>query len=125
MARLLRCRPPRDIRGRKSTPQSIHNGAGLEQLRAGGQQCRLSLFYRFFRCLQVRPGGRNKRARAIGQYQRQMKLAASMSPAEHIQRPALEGMALTNDGYLVGISGEVVVMGSLSSGSLTILTTIY
>jgi hypothetical protein len=46
-----------------------------------------------------------------------MKLAASMSPAEHIQRPALEGMALTNDGYLVGISGEVVVMGSLSSGS--------
>jgi hypothetical protein len=48
-----------------------------------------------------------------------MKLAASMSPTQHIQRPPLEGMALTNDGYLVGISGEVVVVGSLSSGSLT------
>jgi len=47
-----------------------------------------------------------------------MKLAASMSPAEHIQRQPLEGMALTNDGYLVGIASEVVVMGSLSSGSL-------
>jgi hypothetical protein len=45
-----------------------------------------------------------------------MKLAASMSPAEHIQRPPLEGMALANDGYLVGISSEMVVMGSLSSG---------
>jgi len=119
MARLLRCRPPRDIRSRKSTSQSIHNDAGLEQLRAGGQQCRLSLFYRAFRSVQVRPGGWNQRARSIGQYQRQMKLAASMSPAKHIQRPPLEGMALTNDGYLVGISGEVVVMGSLSSGSST------
>ena len=31
-----------------------------------------------------------------------------MSPAQHIQRPPLEGMALTNDGYLVGIASEVV-----------------
>jgi hypothetical protein len=46
-----------------------------------------------------------------------MKLAASMSPAEHIQRPALEGMALTDDGYLLRISSEVVAAGSLSSGS--------
>jgi len=46
-----------------------------------------------------------------------MKLAASMSPAEHIQRSPLEGMALTNDRYLLRISSEVVVAGSLSSGS--------
>jgi hypothetical protein len=46
-----------------------------------------------------------------------MKLATSMSPAEHVQRPSLEGVALTNDGYLVGISSKVVVVGSLSSGS--------
>jgi hypothetical protein len=45
---LLRCRPLQDIRSRKSTPQSIHNRAGLEQLQARGQQCRLSLFYRLF-----------------------------------------------------------------------------
>ena len=52
-----------------------------------------------------------------------MKLAASVSPAQHIQRPPLEGMALTNDRYLLGISSEVVVVGSLSSGSSTTLTT--
>ena len=40
-----------------------------------------------------------------------MKFAASMSPSQHIQRPPLEGMALTNDGYLVGIASEVVVDG--------------
>ncbi len=47
-----------------------------------------------------------------------MKLATSMSPSQHIQRPPLEGMALTNDGYLGGISSKVVAVGSLSSGSL-------
>ena len=48
-----------------------------------------------------------------------------MSPAEYIQRPPLEGMALTNDGYLLGIASEVVVMGSLSSGSSITLTTSF
>jgi hypothetical protein len=46
-----------------------------------------------------------------------MELAASVSPSQYIQSPPLEGMALTDDGYLVGISSEVVVAGSLSSGS--------
>jgi hypothetical protein len=45
-----------------------------------------------------------------------MKLAAPVNPAQHIQRQALEGMALTDNGYLLGISSEVVVVGSLSSG---------
>jgi hypothetical protein len=46
-----------------------------------------------------------------------MKLAAPVNPAQHIQRPPLEGMALANDGYLLRISSEVVVVGNLSSGS--------
>jgi hypothetical protein len=46
-----------------------------------------------------------------------MKLAAPVNPAQHIQRQPLKGMALTNDGYLLGISSEVMVVGSLSSGS--------
>jgi hypothetical protein len=54
-----------------------------------------------------------------------MQLAASVCPAEHIQRQSLEGMAFANNGYLLRISSEVVVMGSLSSGSLTILITIF
>jgi hypothetical protein len=48
-----------------------------------------------------------------------MKLAAPVNPAQHIQRQALDGMALTDDGYLLRISSEVVVVGSLSCGSLT------
>jgi hypothetical protein len=54
-----------------------------------------------------------------------MKFAASVHPAQHIQRPPFEGMALTNDGYLLRISSEVVVVGSLSSGSLTTSIMLY
>jgi len=124
MARLLRCRPLQDIHSRKSTLQSIHNSPGLEQLCAGRQQCRLSLFYRLFVGVQVGPGRWDQRARTIRQHQSQMKLTAPVNPAQHIQRQPLEGMALTNDGYLLGISSEVVV-GSLSSGSLTIFRMIF
>jgi hypothetical protein len=46
-----------------------------------------------------------------------MKLAASVNPAQQIQRLALEGMALTNNRYLIGISGKVAAVGSLWSGS--------
>ena len=46
-----------------------------------------------------------------------MKLATPVNPAEHIQRQPLEGMTLTNDGYLIRISSKVLVVGSLSSGS--------
>jgi hypothetical protein len=43
-----------------------------------------------------------------------MKFAAPVTPAQHIERLALKGMALTNDCYSIGIAVEVV--GSLSSG---------
>lgn len=52
-----------------------------------------------------------------------MKLAGSMSPAQHVQRPTLEGVAFANNGYLFRISSEVVAVGSLSSGSSIGLTT--
>jgi hypothetical protein len=48
-----------------------------------------------------------------------MKRASSVNPAQHIQRQPLEGVALTNDRYLLAISSEVVVVGSLSSGPST------
>jgi len=52
-----------------------------------------------------------------------MQLAAPVNPAQDVQRQPLEGMALTNDGYLLGISSEMVV-GSVSSGPLTTCGTI-
>jgi hypothetical protein len=50
-----------------------------------------------------------------------MQLATPMAPAQHLERLPLKGMALTNDRYLV--REFVAVVGSLSSGSSTGLTT--
>ena len=66
---------------------------------------------------QICPRGRYKGTGTIGQYKRQMKFAASMTPAKHIKRRSLKGMARPNDGYLIGIVVEMMsaVVGSLSS----------
>jgi hypothetical protein len=70
---------------------------------------------------QICPRGRYKGTGTIGQYKRQMKFAASMTPAKHIKRRSLKGMARPNDGYLIGIVVEMMsaVVGSLSSSLLT------
>jgi len=67
---------------------------------------------------QICPRGRYKGTGTIGQYKRQMKFAASMTPAKYIERRSLKGMVRPNDGYLIGIAIEMVtaVVGSLSSG---------
>jgi len=66
---------------------------------------------------QICPRGRYKGTGTIGQYKRQMKFAASMTPAKHIKRRSLKGMARPNDGYLIGKVVEMMsaVVGSLSS----------
>jgi hypothetical protein len=50
-----------------------------------------------------------------------MELAASMAPAEYIERRSLKRMARPNDGYLIRITIEmmVAVVGSLSCGLST------
>ena len=70
---------------------------------------------------QICPRGRYKGTGTIGQYKRQMKFAASMTPAKHIKRRSLKGMARPNDGYLIGIVVEMMsaVVGSLSSSLST------
>jgi hypothetical protein len=76
---------------------------------------------------QICPRGRYKGTGTIGQHKRQMKFAASMTPAKHIERRSLKGMARPNDGYLIGIVVEMMgaVVGSLSSSLLTIFHMIY
>jgi len=66
---------------------------------------------------QICPRGRYKSTGTIGQYKCQMKFATSMTPAKHIKRRSLKGMARPNDGYLIGIAVEMMsaVVGSLSS----------
>jgi hypothetical protein len=53
-----------------------------------------------------------------------MQLAASMTPAEYIERRSLKGMTRTDNGYLVGIAIEMMaaVVGSLSSGPSAVWT---
>lgn len=74
---------------------------------------------------QICPHGRHKGTGTIGQYKRQMKFAASMTPTKHIKRRSLKGMARPNDGYLIGIVVEMMsaVVGSLSSSLSTPLIT--
>ena len=74
---------------------------------------------------QICPRGRYKGTGTIEQYKRQMKFAASMTPAKHIKRASLKRMARPNDGYLIGIVVEMMsaVVGSLSSSLLTTSTT--
>ena len=66
---------------------------------------------------QICPRSRYKGTSTIGQYKRQMKLAASMAPAKYSERRPLKGMMRPNDGYLAGIAIEMMtaVVGSLSS----------
>jgi hypothetical protein len=70
---------------------------------------------------QICPRGRYKGTGTIGQYKRQMKFAASMTPAKHIKRRSFKGMARPNDGYLIGKAVEMMsaVVGSLSSSLST------
>jgi hypothetical protein len=94
----------------------------MQQLDVGGKECcsraRRAFTGRVLCDAQVGPSGRYQRTRSIGQDQRQVKLAASMAPAQEIERRSLKGMAWPNDGYLIGIAIEMmaVVVGSLSSG---------
>jgi hypothetical protein len=63
--------------------------------------------------MQIGPGRGHQGLRPIGQHQCQVQFAVSMAPSQHIERHALEGMALADDLYLSGI---VIEVGSLSSG---------
>src|SRR5512135_1096928 len=94
----------------------------MQQLGVGSQECDSSALRACTRRMlcdwQVSPCGRYQRTGSIGQHERQMKLAASMAPAEYIERRSLKRMARPNDGYLIGIAIEMMaaVVGSLSCG---------
>ena len=110
------------IRGIKLPQQSVDDRPGVQQLGVGSQECRSSALRVCTRQVlcdrQICPRSRYKGTGTIGQYKRQMKLAASMAPAKYSERRSLKGMARPNDGYLIGIAIKmmVAVVGSLSSG---------
>jgi hypothetical protein len=108
--------------------QSVNNRPRMQQLGVGSQECDSSALRACTRRMlcdgQVSPCGRYQRTGSIGQHERQMKLGASMAPAEYIERRPLKRMARPNDGYLIGIAIEMMaaVVGSLSCGLSTTST---
>jgi hypothetical protein len=119
---VLRCRREGSIRGIRLPQQNVNDRPRMQQLGMGSQECDSSALRDCRRRMlcdrQVGPCGWNQRTGSIRQHQRQMKLAASMAPAEYIERRSLKRMARSNDGYLFGIAIKMVaaVVGSLSSG---------
>ena len=98
------------LRGSESTEQSVGNEARAKQVREGGERCGLSVG----RPVQVSPRSRDQRARAVGQHEHEQQLAASMLPAQHLQRPSLEGMTPADDGHALRVAVEMLVMGIVS-----------
>jgi hypothetical protein len=115
----------RSICGIRPLQQSVDECPGLQQIRAGGEGCGLSLLspgrLGLFRGVQIGPVRRHQGLGSVGQHQCQVQLAVSVTPSQHVERHALKGMALADDLYLVGI---VVEVGSLSGGLLTTCGTI-
>jgi hypothetical protein len=102
---------------REPTQQRVDDGACVPQLGEGGQRCLLIVWEDVWRLVwgaQVSPGCGDQRACPVGQHQDKMKASTAMYPAQHLQRPPLEGMTSAKDGHPLGISIEVVVMGSVS-----------
>jgi hypothetical protein len=58
----------------------------------------------------VGPLGRNERAAAVGQNDKQEEYAAAPDAAEHVKRASLEGMALAGDRHPIR---NITAMGSL------------
>jgi hypothetical protein len=104
----------------ESTQERVNDSARVKQLgnRARSRCCTAGDMIgrcvgRWPLVVQIRPGRRNQRSRPIGQYQHHLESAPPMCPPEHLQRFALEGVVLTEDGYALRIPIEVV-MGSVS-----------
>jgi hypothetical protein len=122
---VLRFRWKDSSRGIQLPQQSVDDRPGVQQLGVGSQECRSSALRACTRQVlcdgQVSPRGRYQGTGPIGQYKRQMKLAASMAPAKYIERRSLKGMPRPNDGYLIGIVNKMMtaVVGSLSSSLST------
>src|SRR5215831_18533961 len=113
------------LRGRGSTvltdcwseaaEESIYHGSCMKQVweRAEcGCRCRGELR----RHGQICPIGRDQRLTAIGQDQNEMQSTLAMRPLHNVQGSALERMASTDNGDLLG---KVLMMGSVSWLPLT------
>jgi hypothetical protein len=121
---VLRCRWQRSIRGVQQLQQSVDDRPGMQEISVESEECCSIVLRACTRCRcdgQVGPRRRYQGTGAIGQYQRQMELAAPMAPTKDIKRRSRKGMARPNDGDLIGIAIKMmaVVVGSLSSGLLT------
>ena len=110
----LRQRARLTVRGAESTQQSVYDGAHLEQLRAGGEHC--GAFVSRVARVHIGPRGRHQRACTVREYEHEMQLAAPLRTREDFQDLPFKRVPAPDDRYSFGITIDVVVMGSLSSG---------
>lgn len=98
------------LRDLDSTKQSVHHGAGVQQLCDGGQCCRLSAR----RPVQIGPRRRDQRSCAVRQHEHEQQLTALVLPPQDLQGLTLKGVAPTHYGHPLGVAVEMVVMGIVS-----------
>jgi hypothetical protein len=96
------------LRGRLGEPaqESVNNSTDLKQIGETAERARylFGIVHRRFRrepSTPVGPVGRNQRAAAIWQDGEKQKITPPPDAADHRQCPALESMALANDGYCI------------------------
>ena len=69
--------------------------------------------------MQVGPRGRDQRSCTIWQHEHEQQFTAPLLPPQDLQGLTLEGVSLTHDGDLFGVTVEVVAMGIVSCLPLT------
>ena len=63
------------------------------------------------RAVEIRPGGGNAQACAIGEYEDELEGALERDGAEERERLPVEGMAGSPDCHPLGISARILVVG--------------
>src|SRR5215831_20185924 len=114
------------LRGRGSTvlagcwseaaEESIYHGPCMKQVLERAECCCGRGRGELCRQYQIGPIGRDQRLTAIGQDQNKMQSTLTMRPLHNVQGSALERMASTDNGDLLG---KVLMMGSVSWLPLT------
>ena len=98
----------------EAAEESVYDGTRVKQVfqraEGCGRLCRANLL-RLCRRGKICPVRRDQRFTAIGQNQNEMQSTFAMDRSQNVERPAVEWMASTDDGYLLW---KVLMMGSVS-----------
>src|SRR5215813_8624746 len=107
--------------GSEAAEESIYHGPCMKQVLERAEYCCCRCRGELCRQGQIGPIGRDQRLTAIGQDQNEMQSTFAMRPLHNVQGSALERMASTDNGDLLG---KVLMIGSVSWLPLTLFHTV-